>query len=147
MIFWSYRTPLVNKLKTEAIGCLKRFYVLIIKFLFYKLNPKGRIPSSILRSPALTIMLSKKTSLFTKTWTIRGKEASLSHDSQCNKTKAEVCCKGESVQGGITYFNWLVSRRSSEEAKYSQSDLLVIQDGRHVSDSLYLRCHIPSLRQ
>lgn len=35
----------------------------------------------------------------------------------------------------------------SEEANSSQPDSLVIQDRRHVSDSLYLRCHIPSLRQ
>lgn len=61
--------------------------------------------------------------------------------------QSEVCCRGGSVRGGASYFSWACFQRRSEEAHSSQPDSLVIQDGGHVGDSLYLRCHIPSLRQ
>ena len=61
--------------------------------------------------------------------------------------KSEVCCKGGSVRGGTSYSSLACFQRHVEEADSSQPDSLLIQDGRHVSDSLYLRCHISSLRQ
>lgn len=54
---------------------------------------------------------------------------------------------GIEVSGCAHYFSLALFQRHSLEANSSQADSLVIQDRRHVSDSLYLRCHIPSLRQ
>lgn len=45
------------------------------------------------------------------------------------------------------YFSLACFQRRSVETHCGQADSLLIQDRRHVSDGLYLRCHIPSPRQ
>lgn len=45
------------------------------------------------------------------------------------------------------YFSLACFQRRSVETHCRQADSLLIQDRRHVSDGLYLHCHIPSPRQ
>lgn len=45
------------------------------------------------------------------------------------------------------YFSLACFQRRSVETHRGHPDSLLIQDRRHVSNSLYRRCHIPSLRQ
>lgn len=113
-----------------------------------KLNPRERILSSILRSPGSHFhAFQGNLFMYTKPETLKG-ESSLLPVMTLNANKqSEECCRGGSVRGGTSYFSLACFQRLSKEPNSSQPDSLVIQDRRHVIDSLYLRCHIPSLRQ
>lgn len=69
----------------------------------------------------------------------------MNHSSNKHREKHVVELLG--VGGWESYFSTVSFQRRSQEANSSQADSLVIQDGRHVSDSVYLCCHILSLRQ
>lgn len=94
---------------------------------------KSRTPTGSVKSQALNFCLQRNISC-PRTWTQQAEQP------QWNMLSGWECVRR-------CYFSLACFQRRSVETHRGQPDSLLIQDRRHVSNGLYLRCHIPSLRQ
>lgn len=94
---------------------------------------KPRTPTGSVKSQALNLCLQRNISC-PRTWTQQAEQL------QWNMLSGWECVRR-------CYFSLACFQRHSVETHRGQPDSLLIQDRRHVSGGLYLRRHIPSLRQ